>query len=222
MVLKINGDIVPNDMKEVYTWFGLDCSCPNDVHGALEALPEGDRLEIKINSNGGYVEAGKEMYTTLRNRNDVDIEVESIAASAASMIAMAGHSTISPVGMLMIHDVSATASGNKRDMKKMAEDLARYDESVAEAYAFKTGMGVEEILKLMDKETFIPAQRAVELGFIDAISEAEPIMTNGIGGVQVTDAMIEEFKAAKAAEAEKAKLDKAKHELLNDLDDFGI
>ena len=120
MVLKINGDIVPNDMKEIYAWFGLDCSCPNDVHGALEALPEGDRLEIKINSNGGYVEAGKEMYTTLRNRNDVDIEVESIAASAASMIAMAGHSTISPVGMLMIHDVSATASGNKRDMKKMA------------------------------------------------------------------------------------------------------
>jgi ATP-dependent protease ClpP protease subunit len=222
MVLKINGDIVPNDMKEIYAWFGLDCSCPNDVHGALEALPEGDRLEIKINSHGGYVEAGKEMYTTLRNRNDVDIEVESIAASAASMIAMAGHSTISPVGMLMIHDVSATASGNKRDMKKMAEDLQRYDESIAEAYSYKTGMSVEEVLKLMDKETYIPAQRAVELGFIDAISEAKPIVTNGIGGVQVTDAMIEEYKAAKAAEAEQAKRDKAKAELLNDLDNYGI
>lgn len=220
MVLKINGDIVPNDLKEVYAWFGLDCSCPADIHGALEALPEGDRLEVKINSNGGYVEAGKEMYTTLLNRNDVDIEIESIAASAASMIAMAGHSTISPVGMLMIHDVSATASGNKRDMKKMAEDLQRYDESIAEAYSHKTGMSVEDVLKLMDKETYLPAQRAVELGFIDSISETKPEnATNGIGGVQVTDAMIEEYRAAMESEQKKAKL---KEELLNDLDDYGI
>lgn len=220
MVLKINGDIVPNDMKEIYAFFGFDCSCPADIHGALDALPEGDRLEIKINSNGGYVDAGKEMYTTLLNRNDVDIEVESIAASAASMIAMAGHSTISPVGMLMIHDVSTTASGNKRDMKKMAEDLQRYDESIAEAYSRKTGMSVDDVLKLMDKETYIPAQRAVDLGFIDSISEAKPTgMINGIGGVQVTDAMIEEYKAAKEKERKNAEL---KTELLNDLDDFGI
>ena len=221
MVLKINGDIVSNDLKEVYEWFGLECSCPKDVHDALDTLPEGDRLEIKINSYGGYVDAGKEIYTTLRDRGDVDIDVESIAASAASMIAMAGRSTISPVGMLMIHDVSACGvSGNRHDMKKMAEDLAQYDASIAEAYAEKTGMEVDAVMKLMDKETYLPAQRAVELGFIDAISEAKTTAkTNGIGGVQVTDEMIEEFKAAKAAEAQK---EATKKELLNDLEDFGI
>lgn len=127
MVLKINGDIVGNDWKEIYDWFGIECSTPGDVQKALAELPKGDRLQVKINSGGGEVMAGQEMYSMLRNRNDVDIEVESMAASAASVIAMAGHSTISPVGMLMIHCVSAgCVSGNHQDMEKMAETLRTY------------------------------------------------------------------------------------------------
>lgn len=102
MILKINGDIVGNDWKEIYDWFGIECSTPGDVQKALADLPKGDRLQVKINSGGGEVMAGQEMYTMLRRRNDVDIEVESLAASAASVIAMAGHCTISPIGMLMI------------------------------------------------------------------------------------------------------------------------
>lgn len=91
MILKINGDIVGNDWKEIYDWFGIECSTPGDVQKALADLPKGDRLQVKINSGGGEVMAGQEMYTMLRRRNDVDIEVESLAASAASVIAMAGH-----------------------------------------------------------------------------------------------------------------------------------
>ena len=72
------------------------------------SLPKGDRLQVKLNSGGGMVMTGQEMYTLLRNRNDVDIEAESMAASAASVIAMAAHSTISPVGMLMIHCISTS------------------------------------------------------------------------------------------------------------------
>lgn len=90
MILKINGDIVGNDWKEIYDWFGIECSTPGDVQKALAELPKGDRLQVKINSGGGEVFAGQEMYTMLRGRKDVDIEVESYAASAASVIAMAG------------------------------------------------------------------------------------------------------------------------------------
>lgn len=73
----------------------LECTTPGDVRKAFAALPKGDRLQVKINSGGGNVMAGQEIYAMLRNRADVDIEVESMAASAASVIAMAGHSTIS-------------------------------------------------------------------------------------------------------------------------------
>ena len=219
MILRINGDIVGNDMKEIYSWFGLECTCPSDVLSAIETMPEGDRLQVKINSGGGDVLAGQEIYSALRSRNDVDIEVESMAASAASIIAMAGHSTISPVGMVMIHNVSVCgASGNKHDMKKNAEILNAYDEALANAYVEKTGKPHDEILKMMDKETWLTADRAVELGFIDAISEAAPTLSNSIGGMKVTDDMIAQFNAHKAELERKAQL---KSEILDGLDKFG-
>ena len=219
MILRINGDIVGNDMKEIYSWFGLECTCPSDVLSAIETMPEGDRLQVKINSGGGDVLAGQEIYSALRGRNDVDIEVESMAASAASIIAMAGHSTISPVGMVMIHNVSVCgASGNKHDMKKNAEILNAYDEALANAYVEKTGKPHDEILKMMDKETWLTADRAVELGFIDAISEAAPTLSNSIGGLKVTDDMIAQFNAHKAELERKARL---KSEILDGLDKFG-
>lgn len=65
MVLKINGDIVGNDWKEIYDWFGIECSTPGDVQKALAELPKGDRLQVKINSGGGEVMAGQEMYAAV-------------------------------------------------------------------------------------------------------------------------------------------------------------
>lgn len=220
MVLKINGDIVGNDWKEIYDWFGFECSTPGDVQKALAELPKGDRLQVKINSGGGEVMAGQEMYSMLRNRNDVDIEVESMAASAASVIAMAGHSTISPVGMLMIHCVSVgRVSGNHQDMEKMAETLRTYDEALANAYVVKTGRPKDEILQLMNKETWLTAERAVELGFVDEISDDTSVFTNALGLTAVTPEMVEEFRAAKAKE--KA-LEEEKENLLKDLDLYGV
>ena len=217
MILKINGDIIPNDLKEIYDWFGCESTCPADVTGAIEKLPKGEKLEVKINSGGGYVEDGKEIYSVLRQRNDVEIEVESIAASAASIIAMAGPSKISPVGMLMIHDVSCVYGGNKNDMKKMADTLDKYDKSLATAYAEKTGIDEEQILKLMDKETWLTANKAVELGFIDSISDPQGSVING--GVRVTNDMIEQYRAEKRKAED---IEATKKELLNDLDDFGV
>ena len=217
MILKIKGDIVSNDMKEIYEWFGYDCTTPQDVITAIEEMPKGDRLQVKINSGGGDVLAGQEIYSTLRNRNDVDIEVEGLAASAASVIAMAGKSTISPVGMLMIHDVSVShTGGNHAQLSKQAETLKAWDEALANAYVEKTGKSKAEIIKMMDAETWITADKAVELGFIDAISQAgERVITNSIGNLKVTDEMIKKY------EAKKADTEKEKNELLKDLDTFG-
>lgn len=217
MILKIKGDIVSNDMKDIYEWFGYDCTTPGDVLTALEEMPKGDRLQVKINSGGGDVLAGQEIYSVLRSRNDVDIEVEGLAASAASVIAMAGKSTISPVGMLMIHDVSVSyTSGNHAQLSKQADTLKAWDEALASAYVEKTGKSKEEIIQMMDAETWITADKAVELGFIDAISQAgEPVITNSIGNLKVTDEMIKKY------EAKKADTEKEKNELLKDLDKFG-
>lgn len=191
MILKINGDIVSNDWKEIYDWFGIECSTPGDVQKALAELPKGDRLQVKINSYGGDVAAGQEMYTMLRRRNDVDIEVESMAASAASVIAMAGRCIISPIGMLMIHCVSTSrVSGNHQDMEKMADTLRTYDEALANAYVMKTGRSKDEILQLMNEETWLTANRALELGFVDAILENAPAFTNAAGMLSVTPEMV--------------------------------
>ena len=217
MIVKVNGDIISNDLKEVYDWFGFESTCPADIVDAIQTKPEGEKLEIKINSGGGLVDDGKQIYSILRGRDDVHIEVESIAGSAASVIAMAGPSSISPAGMIMIHDVSCTAAGNKNDMKKTAEILKAYDESIAAAYSEKTGMEADVVLKLMDRESWLPADRAVELGFIDAISESGSVKTNG--NLMVTDDMIAEFKTAKDKETKKRE---AKQNLLNGLDDYGI
>lgn len=217
MIFKIKGDIVSNEMKEVYEWFGFECTTPQDVITALETMEKGDRLQVKINSGGGDVLAGQEIYSTLRSRNDVDIEVEGLAASAASVIAMAGKSTISPVGMLMIHDVSVSyVSGNHAKLSKQAETLKAWDETLANAYVEKTGKNKEEIIKMMDAETWITADKAVEFGFIDSISQpGELVITNTIGNLKVTDEMIKKY------EAKKANVEKEKNELLKDLDTFG-
>ena len=219
MILRINGDIVPNEYKEYYSSSSLECTCPRDVHDALETLPEGDRLQVKINSCGGDVLAGQEIYAELRARSDVNIEVESMAASAASIIAMAGPSTISPIGMIMIHNASTSgAAGNKHEMQKTAEVLDTYDNALASAYIEKTGMDRAEIMRMMDTETWLTAQRAVELGFIDSISQAASSVSNSVYGLKVTDDMIAQYNAHKAEEAKKAQL---KSDILADLDKFG-
>lgn len=217
MIVKVNGDIIGNDWKEVYDWFGLESTCPGDIEAAIAGLPAGEKLEIKINSGGGDVFAGQEIYSLLRGQVNVEIEIQSIAASAASVIAMAGPCQISPVGIIMIHNVSAgCVSGDHNSMTKMADTLKRMDEALAAAYVDKTGLPLEEVLKLMEKETWLTAERAVELGFADKIADPGSVrMAAGIGGMAVTEEMLAEYKAAKKLEAEK-------QELLKDLDDYGV
>lgn len=167
--IDIRGVIVPDDDLWIYEFFEIAATSPQLVRAAL-AEANGDDVVVVINSNGGDVQAGQEMYTLLRvYSGKVTIRVYSLAASAASVVAMAGDSEISPVAQLMIHNVSCRASGDHRDMEHTAEVLVNANEALAAAYVAKTGKTKEDILALMAKETWLTAEQAVQEGFIDRI-----------------------------------------------------
>lgn len=167
--IDIRGVIVPNDDLWVYNWFGMEAVAPSVVQKALEAA-NGDDVEVIINSRGGDVFAGSEIYTILRAYSGkVTLKIQSIAASAAAVIAMAGESEMSPTAQLMIHNVSSRASGDHRDMEHSAEVLKNANSAIAAAFVAKTGKSEKEILDLMAKETWFTAEQAVKEGFADRV-----------------------------------------------------
>ena len=128
-------------------------------------------ITVWICSPGGNVFAAAEIYTMLREYpGTVTVKIDSIAASAASVVAMAGDRVLmSPTGMLMIHDPSTIAMGNSEDMRKAIDVLNEVKESIINAYTAKTGLSHARIANLMSNETWMNAKKAVELGFADGI-----------------------------------------------------
>lgn len=137
-------------------------------------------VTVWINSPGGNVFAAAEIYTMLKDyKGSITVKIDAIAASAASVVAMAGDTVqMSPVAMLMIHDPSTVAMGNTKDMEKAIEVLTEVKESIINAYAAKSGLSHARIANLMSNETWMNAKKAVELGFADEIlfekKEEEP------------------------------------------------
>lgn len=171
--IDIRGAIVPDDDLWIYEYFEMTATSPQLVRDALQAAA-GDDVVVVINSGGGDVQAGQEMYTALRSyEGNVTIQVYSLAASAASVVAMAGASEISPVAQIMIHNVSCRAAGDHRDMEHTAQVLVNANEALAAAYVAKTGKSKENILALMADETWFTAEQAVQEGFIDKIMFAD-------------------------------------------------
>lgn len=167
-VINIRGPIIENGEKWIYDWFGEDATCPNDV---INLLPgDGSEVSVIINSGGGYVHVGNEIYTALKSyKGKVTVDVIE-ACSAASVIAMAGNPTrITPVGQMMIHNVSAGVEGDHRSMDKMSVILQKADKSISAAYMLKTGLSQEELLNMMGDETWLTAEEAKEKGFVDEI-----------------------------------------------------
>lgn len=180
--IEVKGTIVGNADKWIYEWFGMDATCPKDVNAAISEV-NGEPLLVEINSGGGDVFAGSEIYTALKAyAGTVEINIVGLAASAASVIAQAGHSRISPTALFMVHNVSGSAAGDFHDMQQEAEILQTANKAVAAAYLEKTGKSMEELLGIMDAETWMDAQKAVEYGFVDEVMFASaPTLTNGIG-----------------------------------------
>lgn len=170
MKVNIKGPIVGNSDAWIYEWFGIEATSPSMVDKAIEKA-NGEDLEVEINSGGGSVFAGSEIYTALKSYpGNVTVKIVGLAASAASVIAMAGKKVLmSPTAQMMIHNVISCAAGDYREMEHTAEILKSANDTIANAYRLKTGKTQEELLRLMDNETWMTAQKAKEHGFIDEI-----------------------------------------------------
>ena len=163
-VLEINGEIASE------SWFD------DDVTPKLfkdELLSGNGPITIWLNSPGGDCIAASQIYSMLMDyAGEVTIKIDGIAASAASVIAMAGTKVLmAPTALMMIHNPMTMAWGDKSEMTKAIEMLDEVKESIVNAYEIKTGMSRAKISHLMDSETWMNANKAIELGFADDILE---------------------------------------------------
>lgn len=152
------------------SWFDDDVT-PQLFRDELNA-GNGD-ITVWINSPGGDCVAAAQIYNMLMNyKGNVTIKIDGIAASAASVIAMAGTKVImSPVSMMMIHNPATAAFGDSADMQKAIAMLDEVKESIINAYEIKTGLSRTKLSHLMDAETWMDANSAIEMGFADEIMQ---------------------------------------------------
>lgn len=184
-VLLLNGEISDE------TWFGDEVT-PKLFAKELNAGT--GNITVWINSPGGDVFAAAQIYNMLMGyKGDVMVKIDALAASAASVIAMAGTTVLmSPVGMMMIHNPMTIAIGDSKEMQKAGEMLDEVKESIMNAYEIKTGMNRTKISHLMDAESWFNAKKAVELGFADGV-------LNDTGGTEESGTDVEGLMFSRAA-----------------------
>jgi len=149
------------------------------VASQLRAI--GDRpVEVQINSPGGDMFEGIAVYNVLREHpQPITVKVMGMAASAASIIAMAGDTIeIGAASFIMIHNCWVLAMGNRHDMRETAEFLEPFDQAMVDVYAARSGGDAKKIAKWMDDETFMSGTTAIERGFADALLSADKITTD--------------------------------------------
>lgn len=180
--INIKGPIVSNDDAWIYELFEIEHTSPKMIDEKIEEL-NGDQAIIEINSGGGSVFAGSEIYTKLMKLN-CNVEIVGLAGSAASVIAMAGKKvSISPTAQIMIHNASTIAQGNKEEFDATSIFLDSIDSGIASAYQAKTKLPIEEIKGMMTRETWFNAQSAVEKGLADEVMFAEVDAVASVGVV---------------------------------------
>lgn len=167
--IDIYGEVVPDDWRAS----DVDTSAVS-FRNAIKDLGEVDTLNVHINSPGGSVYDGVAIFNMLRqHKASVTVHIDGLAASIASVIAMSGDKVVMPSNsMMMIHNAMSVSIGNANDMRKMADDLEKINESVINSYIAKNPELDREYLKaLMDDETWLTASEAYELGLVDVIDE---------------------------------------------------
>lgn len=181
----------------------------DDITPALfkeELLSGSGDITVWINSPGGDCVAAAQIYNMLMDyKGNVTVKIDGIAASAASVIAMAGTKVmVSPVSMLMIHNPATMAFGDSAEMQKAIAMLEEVKESIINAYEIKTGLSRAKISHLMDAETWMNANMAIELGFADEIIKrdtqdeadiAQPAASASFSRAAVTNSLIEKLAA---------------------------
>ena len=161
------------------SWFDDDVT-PKLFREQLNAA-NGD-IVLYVNSPGGDCVAASQIYTMLMEyKGSVTVKIDGIAASAASVIAMAGTEVLmAPTALLMVHNPLTVAIGDTEEMQKAIAMLDEVKESIITSYELKTGMSRAKIAHLMDAETWMNAQKAIELGFADGILTREVGVPDGI------------------------------------------
>ncbi|MEK5449569.1 head maturation protease, ClpP-related [Paenibacillus sp. FSL R7-0331] len=170
------GDLLLYGIIESESWWGDEIT-PVNFKNELDGLGDISVLNVFINSDGGDVFAGQAIHSMLkRHKAHVNVYIDGIAASIASVIAMAGDTVYMPRNsMMMIHSPWTIALGNARDFRKMADDLDAAQETLIAAYQDKSGMDRNELIAMLEAETWLSAERAVELGFADEIEQSKQI-----------------------------------------------
>ena len=187
---------------------------------------EGD-ITVWINSPGGDCIAAAQIYNMLMDyKGNVTVKIDGIAASAASVIAMAGNKVIvSPVSMIMIHNPATIAAGDTSEMQKAIAMLDEVKESIINAYEIKTGLSRAKLSHLMDAETWMDANSAIEMGFADEIMQRDtqddeleiPNVSMTFSRASVTNSLMEKM-AEKCKIAQKTKNEIASDSLLERLE----
>ena len=146
------------------------------IAGALRSLNGAD-VTVNINSPGGDMFEGLAIYNLLREyEGKVTVKVLGLAASAASIIAMAGDDVqIGRGAFLMIHNCWVYAMGNRHDLAQIAADMAPFDKAMSDIYQARSGLDADTVDKMMDGETYIGGSEAVEKGFADSLLSADEI-----------------------------------------------
>lgn len=164
------------------------------VAGALRSLGKGP-VTVNINSPGGDMFEGLAIYNLLReHEGEVNVKVLGLAASAGSVIAMAGDTVqIARAGFLMIHNAWVVAMGNRNDLRELATWLEPFDAAMGDIYAVRTGLEAKAISKLMDSESWIGGAAAVEQGFADELLASDQV---GKGATNASASAVRRLEAA--------------------------
>lgn len=155
------------------SWFEETVTAKQFVKDLKDIGPKRN-LNVRINSPGGSVWDGTAIYNALKShKGNVTVNIEGIAASMASVIAMAGDTVnMAETAMMMIHNPAGLVMGESKDMRKAADLLDKSKEQLVKAYTQKSGKSAEEIAHLMDEETWFTADEAFEAGLVDAVTES--------------------------------------------------
>lgn len=195
--VNVKGTIVTNSNKWIYDFLEIEAVCPADVQKAFDEARSED-VTIVINSGGGDVGAGNEIaYTIQQYAGKTTADVVGYCCSAATLAACAAdRARMLPTALYMIHNVSGGSQGDYRELAHGAQVLKTATEAVSKAYQLKTGKSENELLELMNHETWLSSSQALEMGFIDEVigSSSNTItLNNGIGTV-LSDKVIEKIR----------------------------
>lgn len=221
--IKLRGPLISNNQQEAYDWFGMEAVSAKSISNALP--DDGSDIVLEVNSNGGLVTVGSDIYTMLKQyQGNVTAEVTGMAASAASVAIMAADTVvISPTAQMMIHKaLLGYVSGNSDDLDKASNALKASDQGIVNAYVAKTGKSENEVMELMRNETYMSAQKAVELGFADEIMTFDELdAVASIENGMLPQAVIDDFFANRSKRKSEIKAmlrEIEKEEILQGLD----